>query len=405
MTKEQKQELFDKGLTLPGRQLAGSDKQELRARAIAAGAAFYSEESVWVFPDAGVLAKFSREARPQPLPVAEAPGSAETKKSTPFVVPAVLPGKVRPPAVRSTSEVEPETEPETEEGFPLLQIQPSRFVFLTTKVTSPNHRVRLDRSEKRSEATGSSAVKRVKTLTEHTIYNPEEQERCEKLRSSLSGSLTKLCTTIGGGLYSLPLDAEEEFDRARLEVVKLAREFNQESTHYKLTVTPVKLMPVAVGEEEVLARKVAYEVQLCMREMREALDAMDVDAIRAAALSAKYKAKSLAVGQDRAILEGAVQAARQAAVQIAKEVREKGDLVEKEKIRINTSAIDSARILFLKKAVPEEIGDADVGQTSRRFDGLRSIGAIDPADLLSEDGSESPDKASRFMNLKAVNGD
>jgi hypothetical protein len=249
----------------------------------------------------------------------------------------------------------------------ILRMEPSRFAAINLKVHSPNHRREIDRQKREREDFGVETVT-IKVVSEHTIVNPKEHEEAKKLIGSLSSKLRKYGTRIQDGVIAIPLKLETDWDEERTEAKREAARFNKQSTHHKVVVNAIKLQAM-VGEEELMAKKLAYEVQQIMRDMKASLDSMDVDKIREAATEAKYKALSLAPGMQRGALEAAVREARSAARKIVKETKEVAGDIERVKRQLETSAVESARLMFLDFDVPDEIaGTVDV--QSNQLDNL-----------------------------------
>lgn len=406
MSKDELSQALAAGLAIPLKEMSGNQNKDKRTRAIQLGAKFDSKTTNWVFPSQAVMMIFEREyprsngkkaeARPS-LPEVQPPIKAERAE----LPTAVIPPPVAPPIVEPAVEPVQETaDPMPELDLSTLKLKPCRFVVVRTKIYSPNVRKEISRTKSTEGEKYGVEATTVRLISEHTIINPVEYEEASKIRGNIGSSLRKFGTRVVDGLYTIPLDVEDEWDECRRELKAGAAEFNKKSTHHKLVVDAVKLQAMT-GEEELMARKVTYEVQRLFDEMKVALDAYDVDAIRSAAVELKYKAQTLQEGNTRSLMDAAVANAREVASQIAKEVKDKGDLVAVVKKQLRTSAIDSARMMFLKMAVPEEIGDAKIG--AARFVGLMPVAAIDPEDIVDEGGEESPAMASaRFNGLTPI---
>jgi hypothetical protein len=245
----------------------------------------------------------------------------------------------------------------------ILRMKPSRFVCINVQVKSPNHRRELERNKTDNMDMGVESVT-IKVTTEHTIVNPKEHAEAKKIVSDVSYKLRKLGMRVQDGVVAVPLESEEAWDETRLDCKKQAANFNRTSTHHKVIVNAIKLQAM-VGEEELMARKLAYEIQQIMNEMKDALNSMDPDKIRAVALEAKYRAMNLAPGLQRGALEAAVVEARQNASKIADETKDKTASIEAVKRALDTSAIDSARMMFLDFAVPEEVSESSAVAAGR----------------------------------------
>ena len=254
------------------------------------------------------------------------------------------------------------------ENESVLRLEPSRFAAINIKIHSPNHRREIDREKQEREDFGVETVT-VRVVSEHTIVNPKEHNEAKKLIGSLSNKLRKYGTRIQDGVLAIPLNLEKEWDEERATAKSDAAEFNRSSTHHKITVNAIKLQAM-VGEEELMAKKLCYEVQQIMSDMKASLNSLDVDKIREAATEARYKAMSLAPGRQRGALEEAVKEARRAARQILKlDIADKAEDIEAVKTELETSAIESARLMFLDFAVPDEISNT-VSVESNQLDNL-----------------------------------
>jgi len=402
MSKNEMLAAIKAGLTIPMKEMWRSTNDERRKRAIALGAKFDSASTCWVFPDQVSLSEFRSMDNPEPAKPKARPADKPVPNQA-FPVPVSLPtvpkkakfpvalavpvGAVEKPKVTA----EPEDPLGFDSGLRTLKLKPSRFVIVRTNIYSPNFRHTLSRSKRNNVEYGTEAIT-VRTVSEHTIINPEEHERATKLRGSVGAALRKFGTRIVDGLYSIPLDIEGEWDAVRTEQKKAVAEFNAESVHHKVGIDAVKLQAMT-GEEELMARKVTYEIQRLFDEMKQALGTYDPETIRAAANELKYKSASLEAGIAKASLDAAVANAREVANTVAKAVKDKGELIDSVKRKISTSAVDSARMMFLKLKVPEEIGDAKAGAS--RFVGLKTI---DPESLKDSSGELSPARAAVLMN-------
>jgi hypothetical protein len=197
---------------------------------------------------------------------------------------------------------------------------------------------------------------------------PEEEKAARKLQSQLGYSLRRLGTRISDGIIVFPLKNEGAFDDERTECKRLARIFNEKSTHYEIRVAAIKLEAV-VSDEEQIARQVAYECQRLMADLRSAMFSLDVPRIRELTAAAKYKASALAAGTAQGALYAAVAAARQTATKIAKDMVEKSVTIEEIKRSINFAPVDSARFTFLEYEIPSEIA-ASPSIENGRFENL-----------------------------------
>jgi hypothetical protein len=407
MGKNERRKKIAQGLTLPGALFfdhsKGGSNRALRDEMKAAGASYDSKAVMWVFPDRKTLDRYAAKvgakgngssAKPvqQPLPpvkVTPEPEKVETK-----VVP-------KPPAVKpepkpvpvSGAPLPPQVDPAPEidlKDKSLLELKPSRFVAINIKVKSPNFQKELKREKKESKEHGEGAVV-VRKETEHYIIDEEEEDKAKSIKSACSTMLRGLGEIIQDGVRAIPLENEVEWDERRAKAKAMAREFNKTSRFYKVIVNAIKLAAM-VGEEEMMARKIAYEIQCALNDAKEAMDSYDAERIRTAATEMKAKAKTLQPGIQQGSLLAAEAAARDYANKVAAELRDKGELVQSVKNRLDSSAVDSARMMFLDLAVPEEVEDV-AGINAGRF------ASLDTGNEESGDGPTPGVSAGRFAEL------
>lgn len=334
MDNNQKERAIANKLVLEAKLFYGAEHNDTRKSMISDGAAFVSKFSVWAFPSEDVLNKYRKLVMPEPK--------------------VELPSNVIP--IRPKEVIVTETQKtDTKDALKVLRLEPSRLAVVHIETHGPRRKRQIARTEEKDagEMYGVEAIT-ITTTNERLIINPEEHEKALELQCDLGNSLRKMGTRISDGIIAFSLKKEEDFDKARQEARQKANEFNRTSTHYKVIVDAVKLQAVE-SDEELVARKLTYEIQRLLGEMKEALNACDVDRIRQVATEAKYKANSLQSGTEQGILLAAIEEARKAASTIGKELKEKGEVVEAIKNALNTSAVESARMMFLEYAVPEEV--------------------------------------------------
>lgn len=262
----------------------------------------------------------------------------------------------------------------------VLKLEPSRFAVINIETQGPRMRRQLDRSTRTLE-NGSRPARysdvesvTVRTTSETTIINPLEHEAAKKLGGQIGYMLRRMGTRIVDGVIAFPIRTEEAFDSEHDKARDMARAFNSSSTHWKVLVNAFKLDASSPADEEIMARKVAYEVQQLMAEMKSALDSLDVDRIREVATEAKAKALAIAPGVQQGALYAAVESARKAATKASRDLKDKGKQIELIRRELDTSAIESARFMFLELAVPEEVDASQPGVQSSGIDGARFSG-------------------------------
>lgn len=256
----------------------------------------------------------------------------------------------------------------------ILKMVPSMYICVGTEVISFNRRRTLSREkktdEKLQEAYNTDVIV-VKTVSEQTIINPKEKEKAEDLRQKIRNKLIRLGTVINGNLLSIPLEKVEEWKKIRTEVYEEAKQFEKTATHYRILIMAY-ILEIAVGETELVARRLTYDIQQILEDMRKSLE--DLDTKRVSQLASELKAKMVNVAESsqKEALKEAISVAREEASKIRKLVKEKTETIETVKEKVNTTSINNTRLMFLDYALPEEVDEVIVPVSSSRFSNLET---------------------------------
>ena len=404
---------------IPLKHLMGNDKTSLRAELKKGGARFDSKASEWVMSSEAQYISTLRALgldsgkpnisnAPAPAPKAAAPVSSAVQTTLPTVGSVKLPGRTAGPSpvMEGVVEVGDVTAGGLLERDALgkvvrkrvLELRPSRFVLINMPVEGIRQRRSLGRREDRTQERGKFAgleSMTVTTTTELTYVLPDEKTAVEELRGKLRYALARMGTVVVPGLIALPLDLEGKFD-AELERVKgEASACNTGTQVWKIFVNVIRLDAVT-SDEEALARKITYDMQKMLDEVTSALEACDIKRIEAATKELKYKADGMAPGMMRGAVEAAVAQAREMRSFIKRETEKKRRSFDEVKLELDTSIVESARLMLETFAVPEEI-EAGVVVESGRLAGLVSddesgstSGTVEPSGGSSPTPSPTP---------------
>jgi len=276
--------------------------------------------------------------------------------------------------------------PQAAEVVKLLQLPPSMLVVNEVSLRGKVQYDRLSGDEKITEAGGRRNSEEVKT-TRRLVENVDEYEQAQALASQLRATLRKFGRVLHSGVVLVPCESGAELDAAIVEVRQLAAEHNAKALDH--FVYPSVIKEAITSDAEATARDVALSIRDVMGELKEALEACDVDRIRT--VSGRLKTfTAITTGPDADALTAAVQAARKAASYIKTEAEKKGRQIDTVRQELALSAVEATRLRFLDYAVPEEMKAA---VASDRFGGLDFS---EPAPVAASNGVAS----SRFANLE-----
>lgn len=193
-------------------------------------------------------------------------------------------------------------------------IKPGILVSLKSTVTGG---VNYERNDLRAETAATGAEVRHWKTTCYTA-DPDEHARATKVRNRAIYCVRSLCADTALGLVC-PLEREVELRAAIEDMRRIVDEYEATARYTHVRVTVYRGTVDATDAENVNA--VAEEVARIVSYMAEALARRDVKAIRDAATDAASLA--MIVSDDAAQkLVRAIEAARDAANQIAKQERE-----------------------------------------------------------------------------------
>lgn len=180
------------------------------------------------------------------------------------------------------------------------------------------------------------------------VENPEEVRRVSKLIAQQKRVIDKLCARTSLGLLC-PKVREPLLLKAIEEVRARVAEENDTLTTCEVTAAFVR--GEIVSDEREAAAQIARDIGAAFSDIKMAIAACDVKAIRKAVLGLKGLDAVLPDVQAKA-LKDATLVARKAATLIAREVDKKGRTIESVRQSINMDALDVARIAFV------EVGDS-----------------------------------------------
>jgi hypothetical protein len=264
---------------------------------------------------------------------------------------------------RDTQEVAPvkkaeEEKPQTLRKKTMLPVKSGFVVIYTVSVEGDVTYKHLDEESSVEEDGAVHNQKSIKTV-ERVVRNVEEHTKAQQIAGSLRTALRRLGTPITPGAMLIPFSKEAEFDAALTEINREAADFNRIARNHVVRHLICKTQMV-MSEEEKVARDLAYDLQNLMDEMKDALDRCDSKRIREVAVLAKAKAAVLPAGKESGMIAAAVQSARNLASEISRELQQKGQSVEKVRERLDTSVVDSARMMFLEYELPAEVTGSEV---------------------------------------------
>jgi len=294
----------------------------------------------WVMAARMLTAQLSKEASAKLVSVPADPNTAPTVEVTPV-----------------------QTEPAYTKKR-VLPIKSSLLIYYSISVEGDVSYARLDEDTSREETeTGAHNLEVVKT-TKKTVRNEEEYVKAMYNAGQMRSMLRKVGNAFSSGVLLVPLDKEEELDEIEKQVRAIAREHNAVAKNHTILPTIIRAAIMA-SEEEGVARRLTYDMQQILDEMKRAIDSCDVKRIREVALTAKAKASILPAGSMSGVLAAAINDARKAARTINSEVVKKGRTIEEVKKELNTTTVESARMMFLEYDVPEEVSTKSTVDNTR----------------------------------------
>jgi len=236
-------------------------------------------------------------------------------------------------------------------------VRPGLLVSLGTGVKG-NTRYYKELLEAPHESDGG--VLRSKWNTTKVVFDPDEQERAEKVRRKARSLIEGVCAYSAFGLLCPEENAELLMERIR-DARQLAKDFNDEAS---LAHVRVDVIFGRIAQDDVEAvRAIAGELRDLMRDMQTGIAELDVKKVRAAADKATNVAKMVPEAS-RERLADAIKVARREATRIKKAGATVGMAIDRAVIE----RIERSRTAFLDleneavAAAPQAVGVAiDMG--------------------------------------------
>jgi hypothetical protein len=243
-----------------------------------------------------------------------------------------------------------------------------------------------DRGDVQDQSTRKTTIKRVLDIAEY--------EASMRLMGRARKALRQWGQNLVNGVVLVPM-AREENILAQIEQCEgefAAFNATARTHRVRMYADPIKVE----SEPERASREIATNLQELIIDMKYALEACDVEAIRKAAYAAGSFAKIVDVvdndGENNAqFLRDAVQTAQKAASYIRKQLDLKEMTIEQIKAEIDTSPVEQARVRFLQYAAPVEVEASQVD--SQRWESIQGAPNQTPLESAVELDTE------RFVNL------
>lgn len=175
--------------------------------------------------------------------------------------------------------------------------------------------------------------------TRRKVADAAEMDEADKLRSKARTLITGVCAKSAFGIIC-PEDKADKLEKVVAEARAIAEEFNSRAriTRIRVNVICGRISP----SDEVAMKAINGEIRDLIDEMQAGVRAMDVEAIRAAALKAKSVGQMLST-EAQAQIESAIQAARSTATAINKA----GETASREVDKVTLARLAEARTAFL----------------------------------------------------------
>jgi len=190
---------------------------------------------------------------------------------------------------------------------------------------------------------------KAKWETERTITDAAEFERASQVRSKARALVTSVCTKTAFGLLC-PETGAPDLDRAADEARKLCEDFNREA---KLTRVHCFVLTGRVASDDVKAvQAISGEVRDLIADMKEGLEALDVEKIRKSANELKQIGNMLSP-EAQVRIELAVKAVREQARKIVKAGETAAITIDQRAI----ATLNEARTAFLDLDPAREVAE------------------------------------------------
>jgi hypothetical protein len=207
---------------------------------------------------------------------------------------------------------------------------------------------------------GDGGEQRSRWETTKIVFDPDEQERAEKVRRKARSLIEGVCAYSAFGLLC-PEDRAEQLQERIVEARALAKEFNDGAN---LAHVRVDVIWGRIAQDDVEAVKaISGELRDLMRDMQTGIGELDAKKVRAAAN------KAVSVGQmlsedTRERLQDAIKVARREARRIVKAGETVGLAIDRTVIE----RIEQSRTAFLDLAEPVAVAAPQAAGRAVDFD-------------------------------------
>lgn len=299
---------------------------------------------------------------PAKMPVPE-PGPELTAK--------IIPIKPAPAPVLPSPSLEVATPVTPEQKGNCLSLPPAIIVTMTVQSTGEVDYEKLDGNiDVLEDGEGVRTSKEVKT-TRKTVKNIDEYNEARQLANKLRGKIKNCCRILHQGTYLCPIKEVRKLDETISEVKERARAFNAKSRSHFVRISILKAQ--ITGDSEVAAKEIAYNIQILLRDMKQALEDCDVKKIKQIASEAK-KVIPIVGSKEGSLLAEAIKEARATASMIKTELGEKGKQIQQVREALVLTQVDKARMAFLEYDIPSEMLQAEKSISAARFEELETTG-------------------------------
>lgn len=245
-------------------------------------------------------------------------------------------------------------------------MKPGYMVSLKTSITGNVSYKRVDLDKSRD---GSQEVEKWET-TRFCMDGPE-YDRAKEIRGKARNMVIGVCVSTSYATLC-PIDREADLESAIQQAEALVSQFNREAVHTRIGFYPLAVL--VESDNERATRAITAEVRELLDKMTAGIQSFDKDSIRDAADRAKAIGQMLDSSKQEQV-NAAVDAARKAARQITKAIKEAGENARLVIGEINAAPIAVARFSFLDvdadNCQPAPEPEAAMPAVSvQRFDGL-----------------------------------
>lgn len=413
MNGNEKRKYMSLGLWLDGSLFFGEAMTEVRAKMKAAGAGFDGKQCRWIFPTREMMESF--RPKPKPVPVSDglppvdmvsvpaaplppvkptvAPKGPAVLQSVPApsLPPVEIPKPVsrvarppntQPPRSSEVSQKTPEAPPKPEMPKPngrsvqvgtwsrssLMKLPAALIVTQSVQRKGAVEYFTEDEDRQYVDENGVITSTTRKT-TQKVITDEEEYVKTRQLADTMRRRVRDLGVVTQAGVIRVRKARQEELDKIMDEIEGEALEHNRTARYHFIRL--LISYEETSSESVKYAQQYAYLLQEQMDKIRLAIEACDVKKIRDEATAFKKLAEG-ANESDSALILKTVNEARQIAKFVDKEVNRKSRQIAEVKERINTQAIDAARMKFLSYEAPPAMEAARASIDKSRYSDLSS---------------------------------